>query len=343
MGQFLRKALTEDLQKSWQEDKDHRLGRIIPLEAKRSENAKNSAKGGVQSSAEVDASARSNSAPELLQAPIPFRRGRKLGQKPECIVSQPRQVIGDSLPASFSASTNKVCPSCKGAGYRRIDVPFGHPQFGKIEKCTCSLEHEHLEKCRKLREVSQMEVYQNKTFASFNFALPGIADVFKQCWKYAQELGSDGWLILYGPGGTGKTHLAAAVANTCLERGIGVLFMRVPDLLDYLREAYAPTSTVSYDSRMALLREVDVLVLDDLGVQQSTPWAKEKLFQLIDYRYARANLRNPTTKRRYGATVVTTNHLGLVDERIRSRLSDASLVEKVSLEEVQDYRLRDQQ
>ena len=115
-----------------------------------------------------------------------------------------------------------------------------------------------------------------------------------------------------------------------LEQDRAVLFTTVPDLLDYLRAAYAPTSAVPYDSLYISMREVDVLVLDDLGAQQTTPWAEEKLFQLINHRYV---CRSPT--------IITTNHIRLysINERIRSRLLDAGLVRSVTFDKgVSDYR-----
>jgi DNA replication protein DnaC len=77
------------------------------------------------------------------------------------------------------------------------------------------------------------------------------------------------------------------------------------------------------------MREAELLVLDDLGSEQNSSWASEKLFQLLNYRY---NSRFPT--------VITTNNLRLqsVDERIRSRLMDKSLVTEVIMDKAHDYR-----
>ena len=66
---------------------------------------------------------------------------------------------------------------------------------------------------------------------------------------FAEE--PDGWLLVHGPSGAGKTHVAAAIANRCIERGQPALFVVVPDLLDHLRAAYNPNSEMGYD---ALLR-----------------------------------------------------------------------------------------
>jgi DNA replication protein DnaC len=130
---------------------------------------------------------------------------------------------------------------------------------------------------------------------------------------FAEE--PQGWLLIHGPSGAGKTHTAAAIANRCLELGQPTLFVVVPDFLDHLRAAYRPDSDVAYDSLFEQVRNAPVLVLDDLGTQSATPWAQEKLFQLINHRY---NARLPL--------VVTTNlPLEALDERLRMRLTDPEL------------------
>ena len=109
-----------------------------------------------------------------------------------------------------------------------------------------------------------------------------------QALKMAQEYAENpkDWLLFYGGHGSGKTHLAAAIANYRFDQGYPALFITVPDLLDHLRATYNPTSTVSYDKRFAEIRTTPVLVLDDFGVQSATNWAKEKLYQLLNHRYA---------------------------------------------------------
>ena len=93
-------------------------------------------------------------------------------------------------------------------------------------------------------------------------------------------------LHLHGPTGVGKTWLAAAVANEFLTRGVPVLFIKVPALLDHLRETFHPASEVTFDALFSEVLNVPVLILDDLGAQQTTSWMAEKLFQLVDWREA---------------------------------------------------------
>jgi DNA replication protein DnaC len=243
----------------------------------------------------------------------------------ETQVTQPAQSIQQAQPAPLPSQGG--CPLCKGAGYLRADVPYGHPNFGKPIACECK-EAERAEKRRMhLRSISNLDAFRDKSFKNFNPHVPGIQEAFKIAQAYAND--PDGWLVLIGRNGCGKTHLAAAIANQHLAKGSLVLFATVPDLLDHLRATFAPSSTVVYDQLFSSMREAELLILDDLGAEQNSPWASEKLFQLLNYRY---NSRFPT--------VITTNKMRLqaVDERIRSRLTDTSLVIEVSMDRAQDYR-----
>ncbi len=250
-------------------------------------------------------------------------------QRPMVPPKFPSPAIQQPIPRVIAADS-QVCPRCKGAGYTRHDVPYGHPNFGKIEKCTCKLAAEREKRKHDLLRLSQLGGLAGKTFASFDWLVPGVQEAYTAAWEYAHC--PDGWLVLIGTHGCGKTHLAAAAANLLLGRDQPVLITTIPDLLDHLRATYAPTSEVAYDSLYTLMCEAGVLVLDDLGAQHTTPWAEEKLFQLLNRRYV---WRSPT--------IVTTNHIRLsgVSERIRSRLSDIGVVRSVTFGPAAgDYRLQ---
>ncbi len=221
-----------------------------------------------------------------------------------------------------------VCPLCGGAGYVRLDVPVGDPAFGKPVPCQCR-EREWEERRRlDLRRFSSLDPFYDKTFATFDQKAPGVREAYEVARRYAED--PEGWLVLRGGYGCGKTHLAAAIANAHLAAGAHVFFSIVPDLLDHLRAAFAPNSELRYDEMFDKIREAGLLVLDDLGAENGTAWATEKLFQIINYRY---NFRMPT--------VITTNSrlLSHMDERIASRLSDIALVHTIVIE-APDYRKR---
>ncbi len=128
----------------------------------------------------------------------------------------------------------------------------------------------------------------------------------------------DGWLVFQGVNGCGKTHLAAAIVNYRYQIKKPALFIVVPDFLDHLRSAFSPESKISYDQFFESVKSTPLLILDDFGKQTTTPWATEKLYQVINYRY---NARLPT--------VVTTNYsieeIREIDNPIASRLTDSTI------------------
>lgn len=236
-----------------------------------------------------------------------------------------------STPPQIQVGSKSVCAKCKGAGYLRAAVPFGHPNFGKPIACECKEAEKREKRRQQLLELSDLGAFHNQNFRNFIVHSakihPTVQEAFHEAQRFAQN--PNGWLVLIGPNGCGKTHLAAAIANQNLKDGAVVLFTIVPDLLGHLRATFAPTSTEAYDQRFAKMREAELLVLDDLGSHQSSPWANEKLFQLLNYRY---NSGYPT--------VITANKQGLVglDERILSRISDNALVTTVWLNGAIDFR-----
>jgi DNA replication protein DnaC len=227
----------------------------------------------------------------------------------------------------------RVCPICNGLGYVRMDVPVDHPDFGKLTPCSCRLAEIAQQRADTLRVLSNLEILTRMTFETFVHEQPGLPPDKRANLRWAHEEAQsfaknpEGWLVLKGGYGCGKTHLAAAIANACVERGQPVLFITVPDLLDHLRAAFAPTSPVTYGARFEEARSVSILILDDLGTESSTSWAQEKLFQILNYRYT---ARLPT--------VITTNHeLEEIPLRLRSRLVDPDIARIVSIT-APDYR-----
>jgi DNA replication protein DnaC len=219
------------------------------------------------------------------------------------------------------------CPICGGLGYVRADVPVGHADFGRLVPCTCRLAELARRRVSALRSISDLETLSRMTFETFvsqGHGLPpdkqaNLRWAYEEAKSFAEN--PQGWLVLKGGYGCGKTHLAVAIANACIERGQPVLFITVPDLLDHLRAAFAPTSVADYDTRFEEVRTAPVLILDDLGTESSSTWAQEKLFQIFNYRY---NARL--------ATVITTNRdLEEITLRLRSRLVDPDLTHIVSV------------
>ena len=214
-----------------------------------------------------------------------------------------------------------VCAHCGGAGFVRKAVRLGHPDFGRAFPCECTRDEEDDEKHARLVRYSNLGPLARLTFENLSprgrSPNPTHQEAFAAAVRAAQAFAEApaGWLVLAGPSGCGKTHLSAAVAARCIERGHAALFMVVPDLLDHLRGAYLPGAESGYDELFEMVRSAPVLILDDLGVQNTTPWVEEKLYQLINHRYS-AQL----------PTIVTTNlDLAAFDTRIQTRMSDVAL------------------
>jgi DNA replication protein DnaC len=225
------------------------------------------------------------------------------------------------------------CPHCGGLGYLRLDLPLDHPDFGKLQPCTCRHSQISQQVHRRLFSLSNLEELRHLTFENFQprgrIGLgPAQANTLERAFNSARQFSQNlsGWLLLEGTYGSGKTHLAAAIANFAVSMGVPTLFLTVPDLLDTLRFSYGDPGA-SYEERFDEIRRVQLLILDDFGTQNSTSWAQEKLFQILNYRYIN-----------HLPTVVTTNlAMEELEGRIASRLQDPELVTRVRIEAT-DFR-----
>ncbi len=117
-------------------------------------------------------------------------------------------------------------------------------------------------------------------------------------------------LLLEGPVGCGKTHLAAAVVNEVLAGGSEALFLVVPEFLDQLRASYRRENEGASESEIIYRAyRTPLLVLDDLGAHNYTEWVANKLFTILNHRY---NAELPV--------IVTTNMaLEELDQRLGER------------------------
>ena len=214
-----------------------------------------------------------------------------------------------------------ACPVCGGRGWYTPDVVVGHPDFGQVIICSCQQQRLSEERLGRLLRYSNLGHLARFTFDTLK--LEGIAEdsdsrsLFADACRAAAEYAENpvGWLVLVGPNGSGKTHLAAAIANHCIKSEQVVFFMHVPDLLDHLRATYSPTSELTYSDLYEQVVEAPLLILDGLGAHSSTPWAEEKLQQVVNYRF---NAELPTI-------VTTASDLNELDPYIRSRLQTAGL------------------
>ena len=234
-----------------------------------------------------------------------------------------------SSAESEEALSDSDCPICNGAGFVHPLLASGKPDFSRVIPCSCTQKELGKERQTRLKRYSNLGSLTRLTFDNLppqgKSRNPVSQEQFSRAYQAAKTFATkpNGWLVLTGPSGCGKTHLAAAIANECLSQGQPVFFITTPDLLDHLRSAFSPTSEMPYDEFFDQVRNAPLLILDDLGAQSSTPWAKEKLDQLLNHRF---NNQLPTV-------VVSIAPIEELDERIRSRLSDPNLCQIYTINE----------
>lgn len=166
-------------------------------------------------------------------------------------------------------------------GVLKLDVPVGHPQFGRFVRCDCAAARQEMSEATRRRMAGYgLRTQERLTLDSFELWHAAVKPAFQAAQAFARN--PFRCLILWGPPGTGKSHLAMGVVNALLDGGRAVLAFTAPDFLDLLRSGFEDGS---YNRLLETVKQVGVLVLDDMGAEKGTEWGEEKLFQVIDFRY----------------------------------------------------------
>lgn len=129
------------------------------------------------------------------------------------------------------------------------------------------------------------QLHQTCSFTNYNAELPGQRHALEKSKDYAKKFGTGfGGFIFSGGCGTGKNHLAAAIGNHLLKSNKSVLVVTIPDLMMRFRETYQVDAKTSEAKLMEDLCRVDLLILDDIGVQRGNTNEGVVLFQIVDRR-----------------------------------------------------------
>ncbi len=241
----------------------------------------------------------------------------------------------DKAPAKDTKSEIKLrktedveleCDRCSDLGWFTEDVAIDHPDFGRFVTCTCQQDDLLEQDNSQLIRYSNLGYLVRFDFESFIPEFSSVPDI-QSLIKTAKDAALDytvsprGWLVLVGPHGSGKTHLSAAIANQCIKNGHIAIYIDVPDLMDHLRSSFAPDTPYSYSELFDRVRNTPLLILDDLGSTYPTPWALEKLQQILNHRF---NAELPTV-------IATSQELSSLDSYIRSRLKSEHLSKIIRL------------
>ena len=193
-------------------------------------------------------------------------------------------------------------------GYEGVDVPIcevcGKPKAylhnGKLypSMCDCQIkEHEAAEaaeranalkaaRAERVKTAFQFEEMAAQTFEAAD-GLHGVEQLAK-CEKYANRCieGANYGLLLFGSPDGGKTYASCAIANKVLDAGKSVIMRSVPQLVVFKDT----TEKRATERLLGQLLSCDLLILDDLGAERTTPFAQEFVYAVVDGRY---NARKP--------------------------------------------------
>lgn len=130
-------------------------------------------------------------------------------------------------------------------------------------------------------------LHQECTFDNYQVTNAEQQKALHKAKKYAEEFGqSFGGFIFSGNPGTGKNHLASAIGNYIIQNGKSILIATLPDLMMKVRDTYQKDAKTTESKLIDDLCEVDLLVLDDVGVQRENKNEELIIFQVIDRRLA---------------------------------------------------------
>lgn len=205
-------------------------------------------------------------------------------------------------------------------------------------------------KAQRLKEQSNLgERFNNRTFGNFDKHRDEKA--FKTCLQYAERddlftmqtrskefnlidalKGKDAryrnGLILFGGYGTGKTHLAAAIANNLVDKGVSCMFGTFSDHLEKIRQEFNTDKRVYLEK----LKNIPMLVIDDIGQEKKSEWTQQILYDVINYRYDHLSPVVITTNLDVDALA---NHVG---GAVMSRLMEMCFIVQTAGKDMRDMR-----
>lgn len=188
---------------------------------------------------------------------------------------------------SQSTTNPSTCKYCGKKLVKRTATLLGKCVFAGYEPCECD---QALRACAAQAVASRQARMQDaEADLCRRLERAGVGVRFQkaastQAKELALALSQGKNVFISGAVGSGKTHLACAVARELLRENLvrSVQFARCVSLFDEIKRSFNAGTDA-----LAPYRTCGVLVLDDLGKQASTPWSLERLFDLVDDRYAR--------------------------------------------------------
>ncbi|WP_303677946.1 ATP-binding protein, partial [Dehalococcoides mccartyi] len=188
------------------------------------------------------------------------------------ILGKQINIKGSSSTTSSKGKADKAaeantCPLCKGAKFVYPVSAEGVTDFSRVIPCQCTQSESGADREKRLLTYSCLGGLQKYTFEKLNSLGktddPHSQNTFKQAYEAAMDyaFNPSGWLVFTGPSGTGKTHLAAAIANKRLSMGQPVLYKRASELIDDLKKSFEPDSESGYSQSFDILKNAPLLII----------------------------------------------------------------------------------
>ena len=194
------------------------------------------------------------------------------------------------------------CPLCRGTGWKLVPRPDG--AAGSVAAaCDCGMEERAVRVVERARIPKRYEHCDFESYSTEVGATPQQIESLKKAKFLAQAFvrdypgAAEKGLLLMGPSGVGKTHLAVAALKDLIQRGHVGLFCDYRELLKEIQASYNPASESTEMGILEPIRTVEILVLDDLGASKPSAWVLDIIGLVLNARYNERRM-----------TILTTNY-----------------------------------
>lgn len=177
------------------------------------------------------------------------------------------------------------CPLCGGTGWKSIEIPGKAP---RVTRCDCRSEARAARLLKAARIPARYEHCTLSDFATdFSGAHRSLAAARLAAGRFVEEypLEKTG-LLLIGPIGAGKTHLAVGIIQELIRsKGVPCRFCDYRELLKEIQNSYNPSVQTTELEILRPVFEAEVLVLDELGAVKPTEWVWDTVSHILNSRY----------------------------------------------------------